>query len=106
MIRWIGFAGILSFFALLLGTDCVRLAPIKLGWLRECRDEVVSTLAADHLQNVELLCFAAYLIAFMVLRFRKESRANQAFRKSVQNPEILRDACLVLFCAIVVVHHF
>src|SRR6266446_1487652 len=108
MIRWIRIGGLLMLFALVLGTDCVRLAPIRLAWLRQCRDEVVSSLVSEEVQKLAFLCLGAYLVGFLVrLRsLRKNWRLAAAHCRLVSNVEILRTGSLLLFCGVAVLQYF
>src|SRR2546427_5951568 len=102
MTRWTRFAGILLGFALVLGTDYLRLAPINLDWLRQCRDEAVLAVASPGVQKAELLCLSAYLVGFifMLRSLRKNSKANVTGSRSARNVRTSRSACLLCFCGV------
>ena len=106
--RWIGVGGTTLILTLILGTDYVNSVPINWGGLGQCRDQLVSALASREVQNVELLCFSVYLVAFL-LRGRSLRTSLEAKAKGPGSDwygEVLRCACLFLFCCVALAQYF
>ena len=95
MIRFIGFAGVLLAFGIVLGTDYARSSPIGLGWLLHCRDEIFVALNSEDVQKLELFCLTVYLVVFW-FQLRRISTANG---KPIWRVETVRSGCLAGFCA-------
>lgn len=104
MIRSIRFAGLLLAGVFVMATDYVRLTPIDSDGLRQWRDELVALFNSRDIQKAELGCLAGYVLGFAIWR-SWHLRTSHADPKR-QRYEMLRTACLLIFCADAIAHFF